>query len=61
MNQGMSDMKFVLEDLNAIKSVENMNISVQVVSEFSPPTYPHNADSCNAWCYSIFYVHAIDS
>ena len=57
----MSDMKFVFQDLNAIKQQKDMHISVQVVSEFSPPTYPHNADTCDAWCYSIFYVHAIDS
>ena len=62
MSANMGSTKFVLEDTTTANKVEGARVSINVVSEQTPPSVPtHNADVIYAWCYSYLYDHKTES
>ena len=60
----MAEKKFVKEDFDIAydKNLGAARVSINIVTEDSPPTIPkHNADVIFAWCYSFMYCHEVES
>ena len=62
MAANMGSTEFVLQDTAIAHEVEGARVSINVVSENTPPSVPkHNADVIYAWCYSSMYDHDTES
>ena len=62
MAANMGSTEFVLQDTAIAHEVEGARVSINVVSENTPPSVPnHNADVIYAWCYSFMYDHETES
>ena len=44
-----------------VTSSTKIGISMIIVSEDTPPTFPNNSDIYLAWCHSRFYDHETES
>ena len=59
MSKGQGDIRIIKHDFNMLANIKTTysRVSLQIVSEDSPVTFPNNADVILAWCFSIMYDH----